>query len=253
MWIPNNEQDIINAVTTNSLEETIIFDAKKEIPPKNVDVAKDVSAMANTAGGVILFGVEEDASGRPSILSPFELKGQREKIDSIIRTSISEIPVFNISAIESHTDSAKGYIVLVIPPSERAPHQVIVKGDRRFYGRGETGNYVLSEPEIARLYERRQLSTQNLLPVLKEQIKNAPITEHRGFVHLHLVIKPVLEDDTIIERARQGFSKTVGYTANESMLFSQIGNRVSESDIFQYDHYGIAPSSLHRWIHQTDG
>ena len=171
MWIPKNEQDILTATANGSLEETLTFDAKKELPPKNSEIAKDASAMANTAGGVILFGIEEDASGRPTIPTPFELKGEREKLDNIIRTSVSEVPSYTISAIESQADATKGYLVLVIPPSERAPHMVIVKGERRYYGRGETGNYVLSEPEVARLYERREITKTSILPLLERITK----------------------------------------------------------------------------------
>lgn len=253
MWIPKTEQDIINSTSDASIEETIIFDAKKEIPPKNSDVAKDVSAMANSAGGVIVFGIEEDVNGRPTIPSPLELKGQRERIDNIIKTSISEVPVFSVSAIESEADSSKGYLVLIIPPSERAPHMVVVKNDRRYYGRGETGNYVLSEPEIARLYERRQQTTQNLLPLLKEQVINAPISDHRGHIHLHLIIKPVLDDDSIIEKAIENFSRISQYPLNEQQLLNSLMDKVRGKDIFPYINYSIDFPSPNRWIHQTNG
>jgi predicted HTH transcriptional regulator len=52
MWIPRNEQEIEIAAENRSLEETVTFDAKREIPSKNSETAKDVSALANAAGGV---------------------------------------------------------------------------------------------------------------------------------------------------------------------------------------------------------
>lgn len=252
MWIPEKEQDILTATANGSLEETLTFEAKKELPPKNKnsEIAKDASAMANTAGGVIIFGIGEDVSGRPTIPTPFELKGEREKIDNIIRTSVSEVPSYTISAIESQLDTTKGYLVLVIPPSERAPHMVIVNGERRYYGRGETGNYILSEPEVARLYERRNLARFDLTPILEEQIQNAPIKEHNGFIHLHIVIKPVLQDDSILEKAVGGFSIEYGGQVNEQILLNLLVEKVRESDVFPSDGYGQGFYSPNSWIHQ---
>ena len=63
MWIPKNEQDILTASANRSLEETVTVDAKREIPKRNSDTAVDVSALANTAGGVLLYGVDEDEGG----------------------------------------------------------------------------------------------------------------------------------------------------------------------------------------------
>jgi predicted HTH transcriptional regulator len=64
MWIPKDEQDIITAAASGGLEESVTFDAKREIPAKNSDTAKDVASLANTVGGVLLYGVDEDTSGR---------------------------------------------------------------------------------------------------------------------------------------------------------------------------------------------
>lgn len=252
MWIPESEQDILTATINSSLEETVTFDAKKELPPKNSEIAKDVSAMANTAGGVIIFGIDEDVSGRPTIPTPFELKGQREKIDNVLRTLVSEVPNYTISAIESQSNAAKGYIVLVIPPSERAPHMVIKKGELRYYGRGETGNYILSESEVARLYERRNLATSDLSPVIEKQIENAPITDHRGFIHLHLVIKPVLHDDSTFEKAVKGFSLDYGSQVDSQILLNLLIEKVREPSVYLADRYYNFPTPP-RWIHQPKG
>jgi Putative DNA-binding domain len=203
MWIPDTEENIEVAASNRSLSESVTFDAKKEIPPKNVDTATDVSALANTAGGVLLYGLDEDKGGCPCILNPIPLAGQRERIEQIIRTSVDEIPQFNISAIETLRDSTIGYIVVLVPPSERAPHMVIVKGERRFYGRGETGNYILSQGEVARLYERRQLVSSSISPLLEQAIATSPIPANERFAHLHIVATPLLRDDSLLAKAQK--------------------------------------------------
>jgi hypothetical protein len=201
MWIPQTEEDILKAAQNATLRETMTFDAKREIPTKNIETAKDVSAMANSAGGVLLYGLGEDNNGQITILNPIALIGQRERIEQIIRTSVDEVPAFNVHAIPTTTNRSDGYVVVIVPPSERAPHMVIVKGERRFYGRGETGNYTLSQIEIARLYERRQQSESNLKPLLDQAIAQSPVPEDEAFSHLHIVGVPILRDDSLLTNA----------------------------------------------------
>lgn len=243
MWIPKNEAEIISVITSKSLEETATFDAKKEIPTKNIETAKDVSAMANSAGGVLIYGIDEDANGFPNVLNPIPLEGQRERIEAIIRTSIDEVPNVKISAIQTQADDSKGYLVIIVPPSERA-HMVIVKGERRFYGRGETGNYILSQAEVARLYERRSFAEESILPILEGNIKQYPVEESSGLAHLHVVIKPVLTDDGILDKAL-----LPGQTYNQFLNTSVAG--IIESDIFskpyEPDFY------VRNWIRSADG
>jgi predicted HTH transcriptional regulator len=236
MWIPKDEQDIINATSNGTLEETETFDAKKELPPKNVETAKDISAMANSGGGVIIYGIDEDESGRPTIPNPILLKGEREKIDQIIRTSVSEVPYYNILPVLSQADSTKGYLVVVIPPSERAPHMVIVKGEKRYYGRGETGNYILSEPEVTRLYERRNLIKKDFLPLLEQAIENAPLKENEKFSHLHILIKPVTQDDNLLNRATEAYDQKM----NAEFYASKISEPLSNADFLEEDYQIIS-------------
>src|SRR6266540_5238727 len=157
MWIPKTEDEIVQAITLGSLVESPTFDAKREIPAsgKSKDLAKDVAAMA-TDGGTLLYGIAEDVTGRPTVPAPFPLVGVAERVASIVRSGISEPPEIFVLTIPTAADSTVGYLVVSVPPSPRAPHMVTIDKDFRYYGRGANGNVILTEGEIARLYERRK-------------------------------------------------------------------------------------------------
>src|SRR4051812_28439433 len=86
---------------------------------------------------------------------PIALAGARERIDQIVGSSIQEPPDTQIIELPLGSDPARGYIVVVVPRSARAPHQVVVKDNYRFYGRGATGNRMLGQAEVDALYARR--------------------------------------------------------------------------------------------------
>jgi hypothetical protein len=212
VWIPRSEGDILAAIQAGNLIENATFDAKMALPEKGKakDLAKDIAAMANN-GGVLLYGVGEDENHRPTVLRPFKLAGTRERVDQIAWASISEPPVIEIYPIPTEKDPSIGYLVVVVPPSPRAPHMVTAGGDNRYYGRGATGNVQLPEREVARLYERRQrqaeVSRSTRLEVdpkvmLDQTVASAPVEPHEGHAFLHLVAHPVEPDEALLEKAR---------------------------------------------------
>ena len=203
MWLPKTEKEIIDAVKSGGLSESSIFDAKKEISTKSQEIAKDIASMAND-GGVIIYGIGEDKNKRLTILNPIPLTGQPERIDAIVRSCIAEPLQIQITKIPTTNDPSIGYLVVLIPPSERAPHMVIVNGDHRFYGRTATGNAPLNEGEVARLYTRREKTESNRELLLENEIKSSPLEPNSNFVYLYLFSKPVFSKENLLDNIPKG-------------------------------------------------
>jgi hypothetical protein len=160
----------------------------------------DVAAMS-TDGGALLYGIAEDEHGRPTISQPISLAGAADRLGQIIATSISEVPYTDMREFPTDDDLSRGYLLVLVPQSARAPHQVIVGGDLRFYGRGAKGNRILGEAEVARLYQRRQEWEQDRDKLLAEAISQAPYPPQSTLAYLHGFVRPVAPDRGIWERA----------------------------------------------------
>jgi hypothetical protein len=152
MWIPKSAAEVEASARDGDLEKTHTFDAKAALPPakKNHDLAVDVAAMT-VDGGSLVYGLGEDKNKRLTVLSPLEFAGAPERVAQIVETSVSEPPFIRVQTLPLDQDSAMGYLLVVVPPSARAPHQVTSGGDMRYYGRGAKGNRTLSESEVAAL------------------------------------------------------------------------------------------------------
>jgi hypothetical protein len=127
-------------------------------------------------GGVLLYGVGGPDPSRPTECTPLPLAGAAERIDQVAQSAVDEPPVIDIRIIESATDPALGYLCVVIPPSPRAPHMLVTDHDNRYWGRGATGNRVLTQAEIARLYERRERWELDRGALLDVAVANFPFS-----------------------------------------------------------------------------
>ncbi|HVQ57459.1 MAG TPA: ATP-binding protein [Solirubrobacterales bacterium] len=202
--MPQDAREIEQLVQSGSLEETSSFDGKEALPaPKrNIDLAIDVAAMS-TDGGLLLYGVGEDEQERLSRLTPIELAGAADRISQIIGTSIAEVPYVEIREHPSDANPSEGYLTILVPQSARAPHQVIVGDDKRYYGRNAKGNRRLAEGEVARLYRRRLAWEQDRDALLVEAIQQARFPPHNDLGYLHGFVRPLAPDRAIWERAIQ--------------------------------------------------
>lgn len=200
MWIPKNEEELIELTKSKSLEETNLIEFKRELDKKNIETAKDISAMT-VDGGVICYGIAEDEDKVPCILAPVILKNQAERITQIARNCIDEPPYFEIKEIPTIKDDKKGYILVIIPASTRAPHMVVVKNENRFYGRGPKGLHILTQGEVARLYERREKLDHDNKDLINDVIANSNYKEFPDKGYLHLVAKPLLGNNTLVTKS----------------------------------------------------
>lgn len=206
MWVPRDVDELRARLEAGTLEETTIFDGKRELPTNNASTAVDLCAMT-VQGGVIVYGIDEDPTGtRMTEATPVPLSGARERLDQIAQTAIAEPPQLSVTTLEEPDRPGEGYVIAAIPPSPRAPHQIVAKGkyEGRFYGRGATGNRILSEAEVAALVARRARWEQGAeLGLDAEYAAWADEERERGRGRVCQVLKavPLLSDDGLVERA----------------------------------------------------
>lgn len=224
MWIPTSASEIETAIAQGDVQETAAFDAKRalpEKPKKNIDVAVDVSAMS-TDGGVLIYGVAEDENEALTIPSPISLAGAAERISQIVASGVSEVPHMEIRELPLEEDPSHGYLVVIVPQSVRAPHQVQIGGDHRYYGRDAQGNRKLTEGDVARLYERRERWEIDRQGLLVEAVGLAPYPAHDDLSYLHAFVRPVAPDPAIFHRASEKMGGRLELQRHFSKLISKM-------------------------------
>ncbi|MBD0822647.1 AlbA family DNA-binding domain-containing protein [Aestuariibaculum marinum] len=170
--------DDINSLIENGIEESVHLDFKasgslSKNDKKKLEIAKDVSAFANSDGGYIIYGIEEE-NHKASKISPIDgNEFTKEWLEQIIQTRIQrKIESVKIIPIRINGNIKESIYVIRIPVSILCPHMT---SDKRFYKRYNFESVQMEEYEIRDLYNRTsntKLEFDNIITKLGFQIED---------------------------------------------------------------------------------
>ncbi|RUS44937.1 helix-turn-helix domain-containing protein [Cohnella sp. AR92] len=158
------DKNDIDRLIDNQVSESIELDYKAELPILNdagkKELLADIVAMANTAGGLLLFGLKEAKedgknAGYPAEVTamkdpegkPVNVEQLKQSLDQIIRDGIDpRLP--GITFKEISYDADRFVFIIDVPRSLQAPHMVTARNDAKFYARANTGKFQMDVRQI---------------------------------------------------------------------------------------------------------
>ncbi|MDX2970976.1 AlbA family DNA-binding domain-containing protein [Kribbella solani] len=151
----------VEALVRDGVPEAFDLDFKRELlggESGNRKLATAVAAMANTAGGVIVFGIDEADDGQARARShpgvPVSDAAER-RMRQAIAASVFPLPRFDIIAVPGVADASTGYFLVVVAADGNTPHAVSVSDGFRYPRRNGASTLYLTEAEIAAAYRAR--------------------------------------------------------------------------------------------------
>lgn len=166
--IADLDAEAIEAAIRRNEAEDLDLDWKEADYPrdKGFELAKDVTAFANTIGGAIVIGVREDGGGRAVEPRPFAVpSGSVERVMSSLGSRVSPL-LHGIEVREIPANDGLGYLLILVPRSPDAPHAVLdqQKGSGLHYPiRLGRITHHMREYEVAARYRDRWASRSEVL------------------------------------------------------------------------------------------
>lgn len=163
-----NTKDDLERLVDEGLEESLTLDYKASLAltrdGKGPDeLCKDVTALANSAGGQLIYGIEEDkTTKKPSqvddgVLDP---KINREWIDQILNSRVQP-RMSGVRTTRIDMGTGKFGYVITVPQTQAGPHQA---PDGKYYKRYDLQSVPMHDHEIKDVMRRS--STPNLFVAL---------------------------------------------------------------------------------------
>lgn len=154
----------LTALVEAGVSENTYLDFKRDLPGRDArgtqDLLADVSAFANSSGGDLLYGIEEDGEGRAANIVPQggNMDEEARRVQDVLMNNIEpRVPGLQVVPI-----TVEGGFVLAIrtPQSWAGPHRV--RTNNAFYLRENGRKRTLDVPEIRGLFLRSDEQAQRV-------------------------------------------------------------------------------------------
>jgi len=183
-----NESHLQSLVTEGRQEDTQL-EFKLTLPGKSDEekreFLKDVSAMANSQGGDIIYGIKEDRSNPSDAGKAVELVGITGAGEDATKLWMFELLNSSIQerligvAIRAVQLSAGGFALVVrVQRSWNSPHVVRHRNHWRFYARNSAGVYAMDVTELRNAFLLSDTLAQRLETFRKDRLEEI-VDNHR--------------------------------------------------------------------------
>lgn len=155
--------DDITILIENNAEESVHLEFKAaealgKDDKKKSEIAKDVSAFANSDGGIIVYGIKEQNHKAYALSYIDGNTYTKEWLEQVIQDNIQRrIEGLEIFPIRDNGDITKSIYIVKIPRSSNTPH---MSADKCYYKRNNFRSVKMEEYEVRDLFYRE--TTPNL-------------------------------------------------------------------------------------------
>jgi len=162
----------LTALVDARASENTYLDFKRDLPGRDArgtqDLQADVSAFANSSGGDLIYGINEDGEGRAAEIVPQvgNMDEEARRVQDILMNGLEpRIPGLQVVPIPV----AGGFVLTIrVPQSWAGPHRV--RSNNAFYLRENGRKRTLDVPEIRGLFLRSDQQAQRVRDFRTERL-----------------------------------------------------------------------------------
>ena len=176
------DEAALRNLVENQVSERSDLEYKRDLPGRGDEDVKeflaDVTSLANAQGGDLLFGMNE-ADGVASELVGVETgdpDAEILRLENSLRSNVAP----RLIGVRSHwipLADGRGALLMRVPGSMNAPHQVVFKNSRRFWGRSSRGKYEMDVHELRHAFTQSEQLPQRFRDLHEQAIAMAQGTD----------------------------------------------------------------------------
>jgi hypothetical protein len=209
--IPNAEE--IDRLVVAGAAESLTLEFKAAPWDRNDqgkrEMLKDITAMANTRGGLILIGVAEENNAAKGLtpITAEAAEAERSRINDLVTAGV-EPRLYGVG-IEAVSVDSGVVLALDIPRSPSRPHRVSSGGWNRFWLRNSTGAYEANVADLRNLFlqsaeitERAARYHRNRAAAIRSDNIVANLSDAPGSIILHIIHGDAFSGASLVDPRR---------------------------------------------------
>lgn len=186
-----DEADLKN-MCAESEAESISVEFKSEMygvkREERIEMLKDVSAMTNGYGGLILVGISENEHQASEVVG---ITGAIEESSRLLKSCRANIQenIHEVSCSVIELESGRQVLAIIVPESPTKPHMVKFENHWRFYRRSGTDNHPIEVQEIREIIINQEQGLERAEMFFEKRVDKLR-RKHSGKPDLVLSILP---------------------------------------------------------------
>jgi hypothetical protein len=222
--------ELLDAAVTESLEEQADLDFKLTPPTAGAlmqsDMAKDIAAMANSGGGMLVFGIRDTGSRASEALGVSSEFVQDTYLRGLRRVAINRVspPVLDLNVLTFGEASRHG-LAVVVPASEDAPHLIFNNDSFKAPYRNGPDTAWMNERMLEAAYrarfEAKRSAVTSLNELMEMAIEGRPLAERAWMVAVARPSNPVTRN-VRLDRAAAAELFETAYTTSFKWVSSHV-------------------------------
>ena len=190
--------DDITGVVADETQESRVLEYKEQLAfsgdADKKEFLADVSAFANTNGGVLLYGISEkrdpkgETTGQPDQIVGVLIPATLDKLVAAIEARIADglLPRLHGLAIQAIDIAGKTVVAIGMGRSPAAPHMIWFSQSGKFFRRRESGKYQVDVHELRSMFLERDewaISADALRNYRLNRLGTAPVDATFNWQH----------------------------------------------------------------------